>query len=164
MKLIITNIFLLFSIAIFAQNIDIKGHITNSKENPNYDEVFIYLINNEKVVLKSIADKNGDFELSNIPTGIYDLKISSFLLQDKIISNFSINSDTKNIEIEYPEPCKVSEKKCPYGDFNNIIPVVYGLPNNKLLKKAKKEKVKLGGCILTDCSPKWYCKTHKILF
>jgi len=32
------------------------------------------------------------------------------------------------------------------------------------MKRAKKGKIWLGGCVITECDPKWYCKIHKIEF
>lgn len=164
MKYILNIFFLLVSNLLFAQNVDIKGHITNTTDNSNFGWVNIYLIKNEITIFGSVTDENGNFELKNIPTGLYDIKINTIGFKDKLIANFLINPDTKNLDIKYPNPCIPSKKICPFGHKKNLIPIIYGFPDKKLLKKAKEEKIKLGGCNITDCDPKWYCKTHKILF
>jgi len=58
-----------------------------------------------------------------------------------------------------------SEKICPIGNHSkNVIPILYGLPNQKGLRQAKKGKVHLGGCLWDECAPKWYCRKHKKSF
>ena len=50
---------------------------------------------------------------------------------------------------------------CPIGNHtNNIIPIVYGLPTPKTMAKAKKGLVHLGGCVLSNCDPHYYCTVH----
>ena len=51
---------------------------------------------------------------------------------------------------------------CPKGHSDQIIPIVYGYPGPKLMREANECKVKLGGCIVQESDPKWYCKIHKI--
>ncbi|MEE4606734.1 MAG: hypothetical protein V2J65_36020 [Desulfobacteraceae bacterium] len=58
-----------------------------------------------------------------------------------------------------------SEKICPIGNHSkNVVPSLYGLPNQKGLRQAKKGKVHLGGCLWDECAPKWYCRKHKKSF
>lgn len=140
MKYILNIFFLLVSYFLFAQNVDIKGHITNSKENPNYDEVCIYLMKKGTVNFKSIANKEGNFEFKNIPFGLYDLIISSFTLKDKVCLNYLINSESKKLEFEYPNSCNVKENKCPFGDNDNLIPFVYGVSTKKWKNYIKTKK------------------------
>ena len=50
---------------------------------------------------------------------------------------------------------------CPKGHSDNIIPIVYGL---FVIKKEYKDSIYPGGCVVSGCDPKYYCKTHKIIF
>ncbi len=60
---------------------------------------------------------------------------------------------------------KTPQPKCPVdGHFDSIIPIVYGMPSPKLMKQAEKGKVKLGGCVIYNEMPKWYCKKHEVDF
>lgn len=52
------------------------------------------------------------------------------------------------------------EIKCPNCN-EKLIRIVYGLPGNELMEKAKKGEVCLGGCIVLENSPKYYCKKCK---
>ena len=55
--------------------------------------------------------------------------------------------------------------QCPIdGHSDQIIPIIYGMPSEKLWIKADKGKVKLGGCLVSDDNPKWYCKKHGVEF
>lgn len=61
--------------------------------------------------------------------------------------------------------CEPAAKICPVGNHSNrIVPVTYGLPGDKLRRKAEKGKVKLGGCLISGCDPQWYCKKHNRMF
>jgi hypothetical protein len=57
---------------------------------------------------------------------------------------------------------KNSRPCCLNGHTDNIIPIVYGEPNEKTMEKASQGKVLLGGCIVTTGAPKYYCTIHKI--
>ncbi|MCI4667702.1 MAG: hypothetical protein MRZ79_06035 [Bacteroidia bacterium] len=57
------------------------------------------------------------------------------------------------------------ERNCPHGDKRrHAVPIVYGYPTRKTLKKAQAGKFYLGGCVFTECEPSWYCKKHKTEF
>ena len=40
---------------------------------------------------------------------------------------------------------------------DNIVPIVYGLPGEELLKASARREVLLGGCIIDRDSPQWQC-------
>lgn len=46
----------------------------------------------------------------------------------------------------------------------NSIPVVYGKPSSLGIERAEKGEIKLGGCIVSQDSPKHYCKKDKKLY
>jgi len=54
---------------------------------------------------------------------------------------------------------------CPVGNHqDNIIPIIYGEPTGETMKKVQEGLVHLGGCIITDIEPKYFCKIHKKKF
>ncbi|MBN2891346.1 MAG: hypothetical protein JXL97_05730 [Bacteroidales bacterium] len=60
---------------------------------------------------------------------------------------------------------KTTNPQCPVdGHYDSIIPIVYGLPSPKLMKQAERGKVKLGGCMVYNDNPQWYCKKHDVAF
>lgn len=50
------------------------------------------------------------------------------------------------------QPCPVCNKT------DQVIPIVYGYPGEELDKKAQKGEVILGGCMVSEDNPRWYCK------
>lgn len=155
---------LFISSILFAQNVDIKGHISHLKDNSDLVGVNITFIKDRITIFNATSDGKGNYEIKNVPFGLYDIRLNFIDSRDKIIRNYLINQETKNVDFTFPDSCKVADKICPYGHKNNLTSIVYGEPTKGLLKKAKKGKIKLGGCIVSYCYPKWYCKKHKIKF
>lgn len=48
------------------------------------------------------------------------------------------------------------KETCPECGTETI-PIVYGLPGAGLMKKAKKGKIRLGGCVIYPGAPTWHC-------
>ena len=46
--------------------------------------------------------------------------------------------------------------KCSSKDF--VVPIVYGFPGNEMQKEYNEEKIELGGCLIEEDAPDWYCK------
>ena len=151
-----------YSIVAFAQNVSITGHVKSSEDLSDFDGLSVYVLKNGEIKFGAITDKKGNYIIKNIPIGTYDIKVSFIGFKDKIISDITLNSDIKLVDIFYPELCNKSVKICPHKHTENIIPIVYGYPSKKMTRQAKNGKIKLGGCF-TDCE-KWYCKTHQIEF
>lgn len=53
---------------------------------------------------------------------------------------------------------KGSKKNCPRCRSIDIIPIQYGLPSGDMKEKHDKGQVKIGGCVVGEDSPRWYCK------
>ncbi|NMC58438.1 MAG: carboxypeptidase regulatory-like domain-containing protein [Candidatus Methanofastidiosa archaeon] len=162
-----TYIFLILlstSIYSFAQTGSLKGHVSFLDDNSDLSNLTILLVQNGKEIAGAITDNEGNYVINNIPEGIYDLKFTMLGFRDKIIKDFVINEGLIIENFVFPDPCKPSEKICPQGHSDSIIPIIYGYPTKKQLKKAKKGKIKLGGCVITNCDPKWHCTKHNIDF
>lgn len=56
--------------------------------------------------------------------------------------------------------------KCPANHTDQIIPITYGLIGfvNAEAEKQIDSTFHLGGCVVTDCDPQYYCKIHKVEF
>lgn len=160
MKTILLIIF--YSVTAFAQNVSISGHVKSSEDLTDFNGVNVYVVKDGKIKFGAITDEKGNYQIKDIPIGTYDIKLSFLGFMDKVISDFDIKSETKLVDIFYPDLCEKSNKNCPYNHTENIIPIVYGLPSKKMERQAKNGKIKLGGCF-TLC-PKWYCNKHKLEF
>lgn len=59
----------------------------------------------------------------------------------------------------FPPPPKDEVKPCPVcGKTDMVIPIAYGFPGPSMMEDSKKGELKLGGCLITDSDPEWYCK------
>ena len=172
MRYVIIIAFISISSTIYGQNSQIIGHITNR------DTIFatnfwtILLMQRDSTIKKTATNFSGNFRLKDIDKGIYSLTIQQIGFRDYNIDSLQILTDTTlNLYIDFPPPCKFvyltylkhQKPKCINGGHtNNIIPIVYGLPSQKTMRKAKKGLVHLAGCIISACDPHYYCTIHKI--
>jgi hypothetical protein len=163
-QLILLFIALTLAPLCFSQTGTIRGHLHNTNNREDFVNANIYLVGTKTVTQSNL---DGDFELNNIPIGNYELKIITVvpftgLRQDSLLVPVKVNSDTIiNLSIDFPPPCfyKKENTICPIcHKKDKVVPIVYGLPRKKIMKKAKKGKLKLGGCMASDCDPYWYCK------
>ena len=169
MKNILTYFIFIFSMNIYSQGSKISGNISLTNSDYTYEDLTILLVLKDSVITGATLKKNGYFEmLKKVDDDNYDLKITTNGNRDFVIQNILIaNGDDLNLEILYPGECKyikMKKPKCTQNHFDNIIPIVYGFPDKKMMKKYKQEKIFLGGCNITGCDPNYYCKTHKIEF
>jgi len=51
---------------------------------------------------------------------------------------------------------KSKQMKCPVCS-EKLVKIVYGMPDVDLWKKAEQRKVFIGGCCVSECSPKYHC-------
>lgn len=158
---------LLISLTSYCQTGTLKGIIKNGVDNSSSGFITIYLELNNKKISTTNSRIDGNFEISGIPQGTYDICLQFVgYLPHKMIGISIRNDSITNLEIKYPCPNGNIESKkiCPYGHIDNILPITYGLPTNKTLEKAEKGKIWLGGCVITECSPRWHCKSHNLNF
>jgi len=169
MKHIFFLIFHLLTLTTYCQTGTIRGHITNTHKESDLKYITIYLADGDKLVKDkgAFADSLGNFIIDDIPIGQYSLRIQQLGFRDFILDSLTIsNSTILTLNLNYPPPCdkrlaKNEKPKCIGGHADNIIPISYGLPNKRTLRKAQKGKVFIAGCILSGCDPQFYCKLHK---
>ena len=113
----------------------------------------------------TMTSLDGNFLIDSIAVGTYDLKIVYIGYRDTVLNNVIVTSDAVvELYIDYPPPCPYDSeaKACPIcNKRDKVIPIIYGLPGNKLMTQAKNGKVRLGGCIVSGCDPSKYCKRDK---
>lgn len=57
---------------------------------------------------------------------------------------------------------KLRKPNCPYhGNKEDVVRIIYGFPMPSLEDRAKRGEVKLGGCVISENDPQWYCKKCK---
>jgi hypothetical protein len=165
MKILLFSILCSMTLFSFGQKTQITGQIAKSQKEVDYKYLTIFLKQNDSTISGAIPDTTGYFKIKNIPDGCYNLVVQEIGSRDFVIENIKIDKDT-TINFIYPPPCLFIHHKgeriaCIGGHTDHIIPIVYGYPTQKTLKKAKKGIVHLGGCVVTDCDPHYYCTIHK---
>lgn len=162
MKIIL---FLLVFFPIYSQSGDFRGHITDrDDEKSGFPGAIITLSKDNKAIYYAQSDFYGNFTIKNVIYDEYEFKISTIGYPELIIKQFLFRTNDRIFQFVYPNPCVPSIKKCPENHTDNIIPIVYGLPNKKMIRKAERKKIFLGGCLITGCDPEWYCPKHKLTF
>jgi len=162
----------LISLNVYSQNGRIIGHIANRDTviTNNYWNVF--LKQGDSTIKATATDAFANFGFKDVREGTYKLTIQQIGFRDFTIDSLQMQRDTTiAVNLDFPPPCKFAylsylkdqKPKCIIGGHNNnIIPIVYGLPSKKTMTKAKKGLVHLGGCILSDCDPHYFCTIHNI--
>ena len=55
--------------------------------------------------------------------------------------------------------------KCPVCNKTDmVVPIMYGYPSELMRKKAQKGEAVIGGCVMEDDNPLWYCNRDKTSF
>jgi len=164
MRTVLTMFFLFQYFLTFAQNGQLKGHVSNIEDSSDFVALNIYLIKDGIEVTSTHTNEKGIFCIKEIPFGTYDLKIYFVGLRDKLIRNILIEDSLKTKNLFFPDNCKIFQTSCPYGHTDNIIPVFYGDADKKTMEKRRKGELIFGDYSKNDCSPNFYCTKHKILF
>ncbi len=164
-KLILILAILCYSVLIFAQTGGIiKGHV--------HDTIFDIPLSYAQVSIderniREFTDIEGDFVLKNVPVGVHHLRVYISGYQDSVLTIPILDSSVVELYIKFPPYCKFNRmfKICPICEkADKVVPVVYGYPSKKGLRQSKRGKIALGGCIMTDCDPHWYCKRDNKFF
>lgn len=167
MKTCFLAVLFVISMATFGQTGQLVGHITKQDSTLDFGYLTILLKQGKTIIAGTVPGNIGDFNFRVPKEGIYSIVVQQLGFRDAITDSIKIsNSTITEINLAYPPICKFIYKageipKCVGGHTDNIIPILYGLPSDKSLKQAQKGKIYLGGCVVTDCDPQYYCKTHK---
>jgi hypothetical protein len=164
MKGILTFYFFAFSIVVFSQNGQLRGHVTFLEDSSNLAGLNMYLIKEGKEIDTTFSDPIGNYLFKKVPTGTYDLKTSYVGFRDKLILNIFIADSLQTLNFVFPDQVNNIQRVCPYGDKDNIIPVIHEFANKKLMKKREKGELIFGEEVKNSYSPDYYCTKHKILF
>jgi hypothetical protein len=144
----------------------LRGMVMDSQANKGFWSAIVLFKQADKVITGASTDSTGVFLVKRIPIGVYTVTIESVGYRTETLPNVVISADTLLPTISFPGPCqyvypKEKQITCIGGHTDHIVPIVYGFPGKRLLKKAKQEKVYLAGCQTTGCDPQYYCLTHK---
>lgn len=143
----------------------IEGIVYDSVENSGIAYANIVLL---KANLETHSDLHGKFNFDNVAVGEDVLECSIVGYGSPKRLNLRIIEDTTvfiRINLTECEYDFLGQGKCPVCNrLDQTIPIFYGEPTAKTLRKAKKGRVFLGGCLITRCNPNWYCKRDEVKF
>lgn len=157
-----TIIFLLLTVVTFntfAQLGNIEGHLIYKEDS---SEVLIASIWIKGTNRGDVTDIYGHFAIDSIAEGSYTLIVLHGPSTYDTINNVEVIADatTKlNVSLNSRD-CQELSKICPIdGNEEDVIPIVIGLPNRRMIRKAEKGKIWLAGCLPLPCQ-RWHCKRH----
>ncbi len=163
MKCLLQIFVLILALQGFSQTGAIQGNVIFKLDSIGLPSTTVILSGTK---IGAQTDIDGNFKISKLNEGKYDLVVESIGYGKDTIRNVVVNNNSiTKITLGLPAgECykKINSKNCPVdGKSKNVIPIVYGLPGPKTMRKMEKGKVKLGGCEVNGCEPNWFCKEHK---
>jgi len=168
MKTVITILFICFNFSLFCQTGKVKIDIIITDTVKPY---FLGIYARKEKTPTSIIHilTSGSYFMKDLTEGHYNFEFFSFESSSRrlyIDSVKVLNDSITNLKVIYPGPCRFVygedfKPVCPYNHSNKIVKIVYGYPSKKMMKKAKKGRIHLGGCLHYYCDPKYYCIIHK---
>jgi hypothetical protein len=143
----------------------ISGFIYSKKDSSGI--VGANIIMNE-VNTTIISDNSGYFEVCDLKPRKYSFGIAIIGYKDTSINKVQVISDLSNHLTIYLSECgyDLPEKSnvCPIcGKSDMVIPILYEVATNKMLKRSKQGTVYLGGH-RTGCDATFYCKRDSIKY
>ena len=169
MRLTLSFIISFLSLTTLGQvgKLDIKMTLTKA------DTTYPYFLDTwvkkgDSIVIRIAITSSGLHHFGNFKQGVYNLELHDHRSRAMKIDSVQIIADSiTTLSISYPGFCKYIypagyKPMCPKGHNDSIVNIMYGFASEKMVKKAKKGLIHLGGCIITDCDPKYYCTKHKI--
>lgn len=128
------------------------GSIEGKIYDPNEVDAFVganVVING--TTKETIADTSGNFKLSNLSVGVYELHISRIGFPPGYFSNIEVKENTTTqVELEWPPPCKFYKTR-----DSKICPIC---------KRKNKVTRHIYYCIPDPCHPRWHCKRDNLDF
>lgn len=170
MKTGILFIVSLFSITAFGQVGKLKLSLSISSDTTYPYFLDIWLHKKDSLISRFTVVKNGDYIFPNLREGVYNVKLADHRARELKIDSLNIFKDsTTTLNVVYPGDCKFIypvnyTPQCPFFHIDSIVNIIYGFPSKKMMLKSRKGRIYLGGCVITDCDPKYYCIKHKLQF
>ena len=158
----------------------IKIHVYDKRDSL-ISNVKVEILTVDSVAIKTaFSDKLGECKFDELSEGEYIVRgtASGFVTYYLWGNTQAKQGKTSYINIrlttmtEFEETIRTSkicnfneDKKRPSchicKERKNVIPYAYGLPTKNTMRLADEGKYKLGGCIVIQCRPQWFCKKDK---
>jgi hypothetical protein len=127
-------------------------------------------MNKGTIVASTLSEYDGSFRFQDVTPGFYRLVFWRYGNRPELKDSIQLTTGQRlELSVRYPSACIYTYPegyvpRCPYHHTQGIIPIQYGLPAPETRQLAKLGKIRLGGCIVTGCDPKYYCPIHKLEF
>jgi hypothetical protein len=160
-----------------AQSGSISGVVWDRRSDLPIGFASVSLVGGERVCS---ADDQGRFEIRDLDTGRYDVRVVVLLYGDTTLHGIQVLPDTPTfLKVVLPKPCVYDSRAesgiCPIcAKRDAVIPIQYGLiigDERNGLKMIGKQGYALdqgewyiGGCTITTCDPNWFCRTDSLKF
>ncbi len=143
----------------------IYGTVTELRCKDKISGVLVQLRDSRSNVIDSMTtNTNGQFNLKLKSRDKYSILLTCEGYDGPLFTNISIATDT-SINLRIKKACSYINSSaapvCPICHMSDqVIPIEYGLIKSRPGDGAGK-KYMLGGCLVSDCDPHWYCKRDK---
>lgn len=167
MRKLLLIVYVFLGMTCYSQTGNIQVRIIDTESGMPILGVKVEIINSS---LSTISDFDGDFYFDKLPIGEYHLKFSFLGFKEKTIKNVQVVENLTFIREVFLTPfCEfensLEKENCPICEKSDkVIPILYGFPSKKQLRKSKRNKILLAGCLVSDCDPYWYCRRDKKRF
>jgi hypothetical protein len=164
-RLLLLCIAIAFALPGAAQTYALAGQVMDSKTNTGLPGATVLLKKDTLIVTGCSTNLDGSFHLSKPLGSGYTIEVGSIGYRTKTVL-LGYVANPAPLLISMPGFCPYGYRRgktppCIAGHTNDVVHIVYGLPDTKTMEKAKRGKVYLGGCNLTGCDPRYYCLIHK---
>jgi hypothetical protein len=144
----------------------LSGQILEGNGPTGFPGIIITLQRADSILAGTMASNNGAFTLPTVPVGTYDLVLKMVGYRTEKLVGMQITPQAKLLVLPFPGPCQYTYTKhqrptCPAGHLDHLIPMAYGLPTKRTMQRASRGKVRLAGCEVTGCDPRYYCPIHR---
>jgi hypothetical protein len=146
----------------------VRGVLVDGRTNRGYrgTQASITFSQAGVVVATSGSDSTGRFRVGHLPPGTYEVRIEDLFTRPETRPGVPVGADSALLTLVYPSPCRFvytgkGPPPCVGGHTDRIIPMSYGLPTARTMRRAKRGKVHLAGCELWGCDPRYYCPLHQ---
>lgn len=144
----------------------LSGQILEGNGPAGFPGVTITLQRADSILAGTMAGRNGAFTLPAVPLGTYDLVLKMIGYRTEKREGVQVTLQAQTLVLPFPGPCLYTYTKhqrptCPTGHMDHLIPMAYGLPSKHTMQRASRGKVRLAGCEVTGCDPRYYCPIHR---
>lgn len=143
------------------------GKILNAKDSSVVAWAAVYTDDSKNADQHTYED--GRFINHKLQPGLHTFRVQLETYHDttySLVFDSAIDSTYTfyyNIRCDYDQSGIIHD--CPQcKKQDEVIRIVYGYPAPETIEKAQRHEIYLGGCIVSDCDPHWFCMRCKIEF